>query len=130
MSFHMVTDKPAPKFLNLLQIRLPPGGVTSIAHRVSGVFLFFTIPFAAWLFDLSLRDTGGYRQVLDWLHTPLLRLVAALLVWSLAHHLLAGLRHLLLDVGIGVERLPARRSAQLVNFAALGFAALYLAALA
>ena len=126
----MVTDKPAPKFLNLLQIRLPPGGVTSIAHRISGVLMFLTLPLAAWLLDLSLRDAGGYRQVLDWLHTPLLRLVSVLLVWSLAHHLLAGLRHLLLDVGIGVDRLPARRSALGVNFGALGLVALYVAALA
>ncbi len=126
----MVTDKPAPKFLNLLQIRLPPGGVTSIAHRISGVLMFLTLPLAAWLFDLSLRDAGGYRQVLDWLHTPLLRLVSVLLVWSLAHHLLAGLRHLLLDVGIGVDWLPARRSALGVNFGALGLVALYVAALA
>jgi len=48
-----MTDK-RPVYLNLLKIRLPVTGMVSFAHRVSGVLLFLFIPYAVYLFDLSL----------------------------------------------------------------------------
>lgn len=118
--------KPAPKFLNLLQIELPPGGIASIAHRISGILLFLSIPLLAWLFGLSLHSEQGYRAAQVYLHSLPLQLLALLLVWSLVHHLLAGLRHLLLDLEIGISRSAARASAWVVNIGALALTALYL----
>ena len=40
--------------------------------------------------------------------------IALALLWSVVHHLLAGLRHLLLDMHVGVELAPARRSSVVV----------------
>ncbi len=117
---------PAPKFLNLLQIKLPPGGIASIAHRISGVFMFLAIPLAAWLFGLSLQSEQGYQAALGHLQSVPVRLLSVVLVWSLSHHLLAGLRHLLLDIEIGVELQQARFSAWLVNLGGLLLTALYL----
>jgi succinate dehydrogenase cytochrome b subunit len=122
----MDRPKPAPKFLNLLQIELPPGGIASIAHRISGVLMFLSIPLLAWLFGLSLQDEEGYRAALGYLQQPPLRLLSLVLVWALAHHLLAGLRHLFLDLEIGMSRTGARASALLVNLGALALTALYL----
>lgn len=119
--------KPAPKYLNLLQIELPPGGIASIAHRISGVLMFLAIPLLAWLFSLSLQSEQGYRMALDYLHRLPLRLLSLLLVWALAHHLLAGIRHLLLDLEIGITRSRGRTSAWIVNLGALALTALYLA---
>ncbi|MGD8615970.1 MAG: succinate dehydrogenase, cytochrome b556 subunit, partial [Gammaproteobacteria bacterium] len=93
----MPANKPAPKFLNLFLIKLPPGGVVSIAHRVSGVLLFLATPFIAWLFALSLQSGEGFQQARAWLESPVVVVSGVLLVWSLCHHLLAGVRHLLLD---------------------------------
>jgi succinate dehydrogenase / fumarate reductase cytochrome b subunit len=121
--------KPAPKFLNLLQIALPAGGIASIAHRISGVLMFLSIPLLAWLFGLSLQSEQGYRTALDYLQCLPLQLLALLLVWSLAHHLLAGLRHLLLDLEIGISRAGARTSAWVVNIGALALSAFYLVSL-
>jgi len=118
--------KHAPKFLNLLQISLPPGGIASIAHRISGVFMFLSVPLLAWLFALSLRDEQGYLAVQEYLRCLPLRLLSLVLVWSLAHHLLAGVRHLLLDLEIGITRAGSRASAWVVNIGALLLAALYL----
>ena len=115
----MVKQKPAPKFLNLFRIKLPAGGVASIGHRISGVLMFLMIPVAVWLFGLSLESAQGFRQVLDALQATHLRAVSLLLVWSLSHHLLAGIRHLLLDIEIGIDRQAARFSAWLVNLGAL-----------
>lgn len=107
-----------PKFLNLLLIRMPVGALASIGHRISGLFLFLSLPLAAFLLDLSLQGQTGFEQAAQLLSSPLLRLVQVVLVWSLVHHALAGLRFLLIDVDVGVEKPTARASAFVVNLAA------------
>lgn len=124
----MERPKPAPKFLNLLQIELPPGGIASIAHRISGVVMFLSIPLLTWLFALSLQSEQGYARALEVLRLLPVRLLMLVLAWSLAHHLLAGIRHLLLDLEVGMSRRAARRSAWLVNLGALALTALLLVA--
>jgi succinate dehydrogenase / fumarate reductase cytochrome b subunit len=123
----MSVKKPAPKFLNLFLIKLPPSGIVSIAHRISGVLMFVSTPVIAYLFALSLESRQGFQQVQALLASPVAIALTVLLVWSFSHHLLAGIRHLLLDVEIGVQRAQARTSAWLVNLGAVLLTALYLA---
>ena len=114
-------DRPTtrlPVFLNLAQIRFPIGAIASIAHRVSGVLLFIALPVVAVLLDTSLRDEAGFASVRDLISSPLAVVAAGVLVWALVHHVLAGIRHLLMDVGIGGELERARASARLVLIAA------------
>lgn len=122
----MAKQKAAPKFLNLLAIRLPPGGIASIGHRISGVLMFLSIPLFAWLFGLSLDSEQGFAQALAYLHSTPFQLLFLFMVWSLSHHLLAGIRHLLLDVDIGVDKPTARLTARIVNFGALLVVLVYL----
>jgi succinate dehydrogenase / fumarate reductase cytochrome b subunit len=122
----MSAKKSAPKFLNLFLIKLPPSGIVSIGHRISGVLMFVCVPVIGYLFALSLESAQGFAQVRSWLASPAVILVTVLLVWSLSHHLLAGIRHLLLDIEVGVQRSQARASAWLVNLGALLLTALYL----
>ncbi len=122
----MDRKKPAPRFLNLLKIKLPPGGITSIAHRISGVLMFLGIPLVAWLFARSLENEVAYLEVVRLMQSPPAVPISLLLVWSLSHHLLAGIRHLLLDIDIGMEKAQARASAWLVNVGALVLTAIYL----
>ncbi len=103
----------APVFLDLRRIHLPPPGQVSILHRVSGVLLALAVPGSLWLLQLSLT-ADGMARIAAGLHSPPGVLLAALLAWSLAHHLLAGLRFLLLDLDIGIARDAARRSARWV----------------
>lgn len=121
----MVKQQAAPKFLNLLAIRLPPGGIASIGHRISGVLMFLSIPLFAWLFGLSLESEQNFQQAVSYLHATPFRLLSLALVWSLSHHLLAGVRHLLLDIDVGVTKGSARNSARVVNFGAVLLAAAY-----
>ncbi|OOG28643.1 succinate dehydrogenase, cytochrome b556 subunit [Thioalkalivibrio denitrificans] len=100
-----------PVFLNLFQIRLPIPGVVSIAHRISGVLLFLSIPLFLLLFQRSLQGQAGFEQALGWLRNPAVMLLTLILVWSLLHHWLAGIRYLLIDVDVGLERQIARRTA-------------------
>ena len=89
--------------------------VTSIAHRISGVLLFLFFPLLVWLLDLSLQGPEGYTQALTLLQPLWVRLGLALIAWSLLHHLLSGIRFLLIDIDVGVSLRTARRSAWVVN---------------
>jgi succinate dehydrogenase / fumarate reductase cytochrome b subunit len=111
----MPSHQPAPVFLNLFRIRFPVAAITSIAHRISGVLLFLFFPFLVWLLDLSLRGPVDYTQALALLQPLWVRLGLALIAWSLLHHLLSGIRFLLIDIDVGVSLHTARRSAWVVN---------------
>lgn len=115
----MSSQQPAPVFLNLFRIRFPVAAVTSIAHRISGVLLFLFFPLLVWLLDLSLQGPKGYTQALELLQPLWVRLGLALIAWSLLHHLLSGIRFLLIDIDVGVSLRTARRSAWAVNI--IGF---------
>jgi succinate dehydrogenase cytochrome b subunit len=122
----MHTQRSAPVFLNLLRIRFPVGAVTSVAHRVSGLLLFLSFPVLVYWLDLSLRDPAGYADAREWLDCGWVRLTSVVIVWSLVHHLFAGLRFLLIDLGLGVGRTAARRSAWAVNGLALLLVLVYI----
>ena len=102
-------------FFSLLQIQMPVGALTSITHRVTGIFLALSIPFSVYVLDLSLQGPQGYAQVIAWFDKFAFRVTAIILVWALAHHLLAGVRHLLSDIDVGSQLPAARRSAWIVN---------------
>ena len=116
---YMTRQPPAPVYLNLLRIRFPVGAVTSIAHRVSGLLLFISLPLFIYLLDLSLQGPEGYAEAIAILSNCWLRLGSAAIAWSLFHHLLSGIRFLLIDVEVGVMLAQARTSAWLVNVTAL-----------
>ncbi|MDH5387921.1 MAG: succinate dehydrogenase, cytochrome b556 subunit [Gammaproteobacteria bacterium] len=107
-----------PVYLNLFKIRLPIAGVVSLAHRASGILMFLAMPFIVYLLDLSVQSHEGFEQVLFILQHPFLVAVQVLFVWALAHHLFAGIRFLLIDADIAIEKIPANRSAWLVMFLA------------
>ena len=100
-----------PFYLNLIKIRLPVPGVVSIMHRISGVLMFIAIPLVIYLFELSLRDEAGFAQASDILAHPLSRLILLALIWALIHHFLAGIRFLLTDFDIGLDKVQSRITA-------------------
>ncbi|WP_332672315.1 succinate dehydrogenase, cytochrome b556 subunit [Aromatoleum sp.] len=109
----------APKFLNLFQIRFPIGAIASIGHRVSGVVLLILLPLLAIGLDESLGSAEDFDALRDNLSGPLTMLLLVIVVWAAAHHVLAGVRHLLMDIGIGSRLEQARTSAWSVIVAAL-----------
>lgn len=111
-----------PVFLNLTQIQMPVGALTSIGHRFTGVLLALGLPFGLYLFYLSLNSEETFATMMGWLSHPAIHGVATILVWALAHHLLAGVRHLLTDISVGSTLHSARLSAWLVNLSALAIA--------
>ena len=52
-----------PVFLNLTQIRMPVGALTSIGHRITGMLLAAGVPVGVFLLDRSLQDEQGFADV-------------------------------------------------------------------
>ncbi len=113
----MTTTARRPVHLNLFKIRLPIGGIMSIIHRATGVFMFLAVPVLIYLLDLSLAGPDGFAAARDMLHGVVGVLFLFLLMWSLAHHLLAGIRYLLIDIDLGVDKALARKTALAVVIA-------------
>jgi succinate dehydrogenase / fumarate reductase cytochrome b subunit len=109
-----------PVYLNLLAIRQPIPAVVSILHRVSGALLFLVgIPLVLTGVQASLASAERFAAFEAAWSSPIAKLVLLALVWAYLHHLLAGLRHLVLDAHIGLELRRARLSAALTLVLAL-----------
>ncbi|WP_197020064.1 succinate dehydrogenase, cytochrome b556 subunit [Zestomonas thermotolerans] len=90
-----------PVNLDLRTIKLPVTAYTSILHRISGVILFLGIAVLLFALDKSLDSEEGFEQVKACLTSPLAKLVIWGLLSALLYHLVAGIRHLIMDLGIG-----------------------------
>lgn len=115
----MNSPKNRPVFLNLLRIRQPVTAVLSILHRVTGVVMALLLPGLIYLLGLSLHSAEGFAQVGNLLNSPFSKSMAVLMSWMLAHHLLAGIRFLLLDFDLGVTRTASRQTAWLTHAGAI-----------
>ena len=112
--------KPRPVYLNLLAIRQPLAAVVSILHRISGALLFAVgIPALLWAVQRSLASPETFARWQSTMAHPLAKLVVLALAWAYIHHLLAGIRHLMLDLHLGLDLPSARRSATAVFVLAL-----------
>jgi len=108
-------DKPRPIYLNLFAIRQPLPAIVSILHRISGALMFLVgIPLLLWVVQRALASPDGYAAAIGPFTTPIGRLVVLVLAWCYLYHLLAGLRHLALDLRVGIRLAPARSSAAVV----------------
>lgn len=103
-----------PVYLNLFKIRLPVAGMVSLAHRASGILMFLAMPFIVYLLDLSVQSKQGFEQAITMLQHPLVMAAEIVFVWALAHHLFAGIRFLLIDADIFIDKKPATITAWLV----------------
>ncbi len=116
----MEKKKKRPVYLNLVKIRLPVGGMLSILHRVTGAFLVLLLPFALYILDASLREPAVFADIAARLASLEGRIVILITAWVFTQHFFSGVRHLLLDIGIGDDKAAARRSAWLA-FATTAF---------
>lgn len=119
----MEKNKSRPKYLNLFRIRMPVTAVVSIAHRISGFLLVLSIPILILIFQISLESAPSYSKLTAYLDLSAVKCVFVIAVWAVAHHVVAGIRFLLIDMDIGVSKINARRSAWVVHVIALAFTA-------
>jgi succinate dehydrogenase / fumarate reductase, cytochrome b subunit len=113
-----------PKHLNLLEIRLPLPAFVSILHRVSGAVLFFMLPLLLWLLASSLESPNSFAQFKAWVGHPLAKAVLLGLLWAYLHHFCAGIRHLAMDMHLGLELASARATSHAVLGVSLALTAI------
>jgi len=119
----LTAKKKRPLWYNLSPLNLPLPGLVSILHRVSGALLFLGLVWFLFLLDMSLGSEAGFARARAYVGHPLVKLSLLALLWAYLHHLCAGVRHLFLDIDLGVELRAARRSAFAVFVVSLALTA-------
>lgn len=95
-------------------MRLPLTAWTSIAHRASGVFIFAGMAVLLWALDASLKSPESFADLQECLASPLAKLVMWAIVAGLIYHAVAGVKHLVMDMGIGETFEGGTRGARIV----------------
>ena len=90
-----------PKNLDLSSFKYPLPAITSLLHRISGAFIFVAIAALLYLLDLSLESEAGFALVLELLNNVVVKLIVWAILAGLLYHLIAGIKHLIMDLGIG-----------------------------
>jgi succinate dehydrogenase / fumarate reductase cytochrome b subunit len=116
--------KKRPEFRNINALtdlptyRLPAAGIVSILHRISGLIMFLLLPFIVWMFDTSVSSeisfakfSAAFNVGLGFVPAVLVKVVVLSLIWAYLHHLIAGVRHVYMDVCHAVTKEFGKSSA-------------------
>lgn len=115
--------KPRPVNLNFFTLHFPVTAWVSILHRLSGLFIFLLIPAFLWMLQESLASEARFQSLGMMFQTTGSKLFLWLLLSALGYHLIAGLRHLLMDLHVGESKKGGKWGAWAVLLmAGLGFA--------
>lgn len=90
-----------PVNLDLTKFSFPLPALTSIVHRVTGVALFVGVAILLYGLDVSLSGEEGFKSVKECLDLFVVKLIVWGVVSALLYHLVAGFKHLFMDMGIG-----------------------------
>lgn len=107
-------SKKRPVNLDLGTFKYPITAITSILHRISGVILFPCVFLMLYALGKSLSSEEGFNEMKAMLSTPLAKIIVWLVVSALAYHLVAGIRHLIMDMGVGETLEGGKRGSMIV----------------
>jgi len=96
---------------DIARYRLPWAGKVSILHRTSGALMFLLLPFVLYLFEQSLTSEISFAKFSALLSNGFAKVVVLALIWAYLHHFCAGIRYLILDLHIGIDKTSASKSA-------------------
>lgn len=103
-----------PVFLNLTKMHFPITAIASILHRITGVIIFLSLPFILWFFEHSLDSETAFNQIKNLFHSFIFGFIFWGISVAFVYHALGGVRHLLMDIGIGESLFAGRISAWVV----------------
>lgn len=103
-----------PVNLDLSSLSYPPMAIASILHRLSGLLMFVLLPVMLCYLDHSLRSPDAFDAVRLHMALPWVKLTFWAFGAAWVYHVIAGIRHMLMDLGIGESLEAGRRSAVLV----------------
>ena len=90
-----------PKNLDITTFKYPLPAVTSLLHRLSGAFIFVGVALMLYLLELSLQSESGFALVLELMDNVVVKFAAWAVLSGLLYHLVAGIKHMIMDLGIG-----------------------------
>ena len=98
-----------PVYINLLKIQLPLSALLSISHRVSGVMIFFMVlPVFAFILNILLDSQASFMSYMDAYNSSIfLRTFVLFNILIFEYHVIAGIRHMLMDFHLISETLSA-----------------------
>ena len=91
-----------------------PAANASILHRVSGVIMVFAIGILLWTLSISLSSANDFGQIQAYLDGFFFSFIMFGCLSALTYHLLAGVRHLLMDLGHFEELASGNTSAKFI----------------
>lgn len=103
-----------PVFLDIPKMRFPVTALVSIGHRISGFVLFLFIPLLIFMLHKSLVTVPSFYQLKAWIHQPHMLVMLWVLLAAVTYHFFAGMRHILMDFGVGESMCQATFTAYLV----------------
>lgn len=111
--------KSRPQYSNihitqLVNYRLPLSGLVSILHRISGFMMFLLLPFVLYLLERSITSEISFDYLRGFASHWFVKLIILALSWAYLHHFIAGIRHLFMDMHVGLSKEGARNSAATV----------------
>jgi succinate dehydrogenase / fumarate reductase cytochrome b subunit len=107
-------NKQRPVNLDLSTIKMHPAANASILHRVSGVMMVFAIGILLLTLSTSLSSAEGFAQIQGYLDGFFFKFIIFGCLSALTYHLLAGVRHLLMDLGHFEELASGNISAKVI----------------
>jgi len=90
-----------PVNLDLTTIRLPITAISSILHRISGIFIFVGVAVLLWGLQQSLASEESFNQLKECMSSVFVKLVLWAILSGVIFHFVAGIKHLIMDLGIG-----------------------------
>ena len=111
-------NRARPVYINLLQIKLPISAISSITHRLAGIYIFFvTLPLSLFLLYFSTKSYNDFMFISTLLKDSILfSTFVSFSFLVFAYHILTGVRHLLQDMHIGESLAASRVSSYIVFF--------------
>ncbi len=105
-----------PVYINLFKIQLPLSALLSITHRVSGMFIFFLVlPVSVFIFNLLLQSSDSFALFMDSYNTSIfIRTFVLFNILVFEYHVIAGIRHMLMDFHLISETLSSSNTSAMV----------------
>lgn len=117
----VISKKERPGKMRLIDAtgyRLPLAAYVSILHRASGLLMFVLLPFIVWMMEGSLSSEASYAKFVAVFHQGafgvpgvFFKVIVLALIWAYLHHLIAGVRHLWMDMTHSVSKQQGQWSA-------------------
>ncbi len=115
-NIHFIKDLP--------QYRMPLASIVSFAHRVSGALLVLLLPLILFMLEKSLTSEISFEYFKGFTSGWFVKLLILAMAWGYLQHFCSGIRHLIMDAHVGLDKDSARKSATAVLAVSLFLTAL------